>query len=94
MVSTGNKGYQKGVLDIEYLVVGNYVAMEGVIGGSSYSFLFPAQLIVVLETYVGDKSCVMLPTKTYVNRIEDCAPKWLTFFHHTNLVSVFSPQSM
>ncbi len=57
------------------------------------AFLFPAQLIVVLEIYVGNKSCVVLPTKPHVNMMEDCAPKQLTFFHHTNLRSIFSPQS-
>ena len=65
--------------------------MDGVIGGISSSFLFLAQLIVMLETYVGGMSCVMLPTKTHINQMGDHAPKWLTFFHHTNLRSVFHP---
>ena len=70
-----------------------YDTMEGVIGRSNYSFSFPAQLIVVLETCLGGKLCDASPMKTHVNRMEDRAPKWLTFFHHTNLRSVFSPQS-
>ncbi len=73
-------------------VFANYSAMEEVIGGSSYYFSFPAQLVVVSETYVGNKSCVVSPTKTHVNRMEDRVLKWLTFYHHTNLTSVFSPQ--
>ncbi len=82
------------LLDIGISVVARYVAMEGIIVRSSYSFLFLAQLIVMLETYyVGNKSCVGLPTKTHINQMGDHAPKWLTFFHHTNLRCVFSPQS-
>ena len=70
-----------------------YDTMEGVIGRSNYSFSFPAQLIVVLETCLGGKSCDALPTKTHINVMKDRLPKWLTFFHHTNLISVFLPQS-
>ncbi len=77
------------MLDIAYLVVARYVAMEGVIGRSISSFLFPAQLIVVSETCLGGKSRYPSPMKTHVNRMEDHVPKWLTFFNHTNLVSVF-----
>ena len=81
------------MLDIGISVVAKYDAMEGVTGGSSSSFSFLAQLIVVSETCLGGKSRDASPMKTHVNRMEDRAPKWLTFFHHTNLVSVFSPQS-
>ena len=96
LVSTGIIGYQKGVLDIVISVSERYLrydAMEGIIGGSNSSFLFLVQLIVVSKTYVGGKSCVVLPIKTHVNRMGNCAPKSLTFFHHTNLISIFLPQS-
>ncbi len=97
LVITDIIGYQKGVLDIDISVSERYNlrydAMEGVIGGSNSSFLFLVQFIVVSKTYVDSKSCVVLLMKTHINRMGNCAPKWLTFFHHTNLRSIFSPQS-